>query len=251
MTVDPRAASGFRGSAEAYERGRPDYPAEAVAALAREFGLGPQSVVLDLAAGTGKLTRALTAHVGRVIAVEPIGEMLAVLRRELPGVDARAGTAEAIPVEDGSVDAVFVGQGFHWFRAQEASREIARVLVPGGGLALLWNRAEWSDHDLPWHPEFAALSLPHRAAAGSFPAEQWRDALDETGLFEPRIETEAGHVQITDPDGFLAHIASWSWISNLPDEERHTFLARVRELIGDQRELQLRYRTEIHRTRRR
>lgn len=251
MTVDPRATSGFSGAAEAYERGRPGYPAEAVAELAREFGLGPQSVVIDLAAGTGKLTRALTAHAGRVIAVEPIAEMLAVLRDELPGVDGRAGTAEAIPVEDESVDAVFAGEAFHWFRTEEAAREIARVLVPGGGLALLWNRAEWDDRDLPWHPEFNAMSLHYREAAGSCPAEGWREALDETGLFEPRVEAEVVHVQVTDPEGFVALVDSWSWISNLPDEERQAFLARVREVIGDQRELRLRYRTEIHRTRRR
>lgn len=248
--LDPRATSGFSGAAEAYERGRPGYPAGAVAELARAFGLGPESVVLDLAAGTGKLTRALTARGGRVVAVEPVGEMLELLRRRLPEVDARTGTAEAMPLEDGSVDAVFVGEAFHWFRTDEACHEIARVLVPGGGLALLWNRAEWDERDLPWHAEFKALSLPHREAAGSYPAEQWREALEATGLFEPLTSTEAEHVHLTDLDGFVAHVASWSWISTLPDEERRPFLARVRELIGDQRELPLRYRTEIQWTRR-
>ena len=251
MTVDPRAASGFGGAAEAYERGRPGYPAGAVAELAREFGLGPESTVLDLAAGTGKLAGSLTAHAGRVIAVEPVGEMLELLRRRLPEVDARTGTAEAIPVKDESVDAVFVGEAFHWFRTEEAAGEIARVLVPGGGLALLWNRAAWDERDLPWHPEFKALSAPYREAAGSYPAERWREALDGTRLFELLTSTEAEHVHVTDPDGFVALVDSWSWISNLPDDERRTFLARVRELIGDQRELKLRYRTEIHRTRRR
>src|SRR5918995_1314178 len=102
MTVDPRAVSGF-AAAEAYERGRPSYAPQAVADLAREVGLGPGSTVLDLAAGTGKLTRALVDHVGRLIAVEPSGAMLDVVRALLPAVDARVGTAEAIPVEDGAV----------------------------------------------------------------------------------------------------------------------------------------------------
>jgi SAM-dependent methyltransferase len=248
VTVDPRATSGFGSAAEAYERGRPDYPAAAVAALARELGLGPESVVLDLAAGTGKLTRSLAAHAGRVIAVEPVAEMLDLLRRQLPEVDARVGAAEAIPVEGGSVDAVFVGQAFHWFRTAEACREIARVLVPAGGLALLWNRATWED--LPWHDAFVAITRPSREAAGSFPAESWRDELAGTGLFEPLRTSEAEHVHVTDPDGFVADVASWSWISNLPTDDRLALLAGVRGLIGDQRELRLRYRTEIHWTRR-
>ena len=96
-----------------------------------------------------------------------------------------------------------------------------------------------------------ALSRPHRQAAGEFPAEHWREPLEATGLFEPLRSTEAEHVQHTDPEGFVAQVASWSWIVNLPDGERTRFLAQVRELIGDQQELRLRYRTEIHWTRRR
>jgi SAM-dependent methyltransferase len=250
VTVDPRAVRGF-AAAEAYERGRPSYPPEAVAELARELGLGPGSTVLDLAAGTGKLTRQLVPLVGRVIGVEPAAPMLAVLRERLPEVDAREGAAEAIPVADGAVDAVFVGEAFHWFRTADAGREIARVLVPGGGLALLWNRARWSDDDLPWHAEFVRLSLPHREAAGEFPAERWREPLEASGLFEPLRPAEAEHVWRTDPEGFVALVASWSWIANLPDGERTRFLAQVRALIGDRRELALPYRTEIHWTRRR
>lgn len=221
-----------------------------VAELARELRLGPGSTVLDLAAGTGKLTRLLAPVAGRVIAVDPSDEMLRVLGDRLPDVDARVGTAEAIPVADGAVDAVFVGEAFHWFRTAEAGREIARVLVPGSGLALLWNRAQWSGDDLPWHSEFVALSRPYRQAAGEFPAERWLDKLEATGRFEPLRSAEAEHVQRTGPDGFVALVASWSWIANLPERERTRLLVDVRELIGDQRELRLRYRTEIHRGRR-
>lgn len=260
MTVDPRAASGFGAAAAAYDRGRPSYPPEAVARLARRFGLGPESPVLDLAAGTGKLTSALP---GRVIAVEPTAAMLEVLRARLPEVDARAGTAEAIPVEDASVEAVFVGEAFHWFRTREACAEIARVLVPGGGLALLWNRAEWDD--LPWHAAFVALSQPYREAAGAFPADDWRDELDATGRFAPRQEADVEMVHRTDLEGFVALVSSWSWIAGLPAGERAAFLGRVRELVADapdlvpcgpvrraaprDAELRLRYRTEIHWTR--
>ncbi|MGI9100448.1 MAG: class I SAM-dependent methyltransferase [Solirubrobacteraceae bacterium] len=100
---------------DAYERGRPSYPAHAIAKLARDLGLTSASTALDLAAGTGKLTRLLLPHTGRVVAVEPSHAMLAVLRDQLPSVDGHAGTAEAIPLADESVDAVFVGQAFHCF----------------------------------------------------------------------------------------------------------------------------------------
>jgi SAM-dependent methyltransferase len=245
MTVDPRAVSGF-AAAEAYERGRPAYPPEAIADLVRELGLNARSTVLDLAAGTGKLTGELVRHAGRVIAVEPSAGMLEVIRSRLPEVDARAGTAEAIPAAAGAVEAVFVGEAFHWFRTAAASAEIARVLVPRGGLALLWNRAEWSDDDLPWHSEFESVSLPYRTAAGDFPGETWRAELESTGRFEPLRSSEVEHVRHTDPEGFVALVGSWSWIVNLPAEERTRFLARVRELIGDQRVLTLRYRTEVY-----
>jgi SAM-dependent methyltransferase len=184
-----------------------------------------------------------------VIAVEPSAAMLDVLRAKLPEVDARAGIAEAIPVGDGEVDAVFVAEAFHWFDTEAAASEIARVLKPGGGLALLWNRAHWSDDDLPWHPAFTTFSLPYREAAGAFPAESWREALERTGRFAPLQSGEAEHEHATDPDGFIALVSSWTWIVNLTEPERAGFLTGVRELIGDQAEIPLRYRTEMHWTR--
>jgi SAM-dependent methyltransferase len=249
VTVDPRAATGFASAVDAYERGRPSYPPAAIASLAREFGLTPASTVLDLAAGTGKLTRQLVPLVGHVIGVEPSEPMRAELRAQVPTADARAGTAEAIPAADGSVDAVFVGEAFHWFRTAEACREIARVLSPGGGLALLWNRAHWTDDELPWLTAFGELLAPHRKAAGPFPAEHWQPVLQATGAFAPLSSAEVDHVHTSSPDDVVALVASWSWIANLPDAERAEVLRRVRDLAGVQRRLTLRYRTEIHWTR--
>jgi SAM-dependent methyltransferase len=251
VTVDPRAATGFASAVDAYERGRPSYPPVAIANLAREFGLTKASTVLDLAAGTGKLTRLLVPLVGRVIAVEPSEAMRSELREQVPTVDARAGTAEAIPTPDASVDAVFVGQAFHWFRTVEASREIARVLSPGGGLALLWNRARWSENELPWLAAFGELLQPYRQAAGPFPAEAepWKPALQATGAFAPLSSAEVDHVQTGSTEDVVALVSSWSWIANLPDGERAAVLRRVGELVGPQDRLALRYRTEIHWTR--
>jgi SAM-dependent methyltransferase len=249
VTVDPRAASGFTSNADAYERGRPSYPAEAVASLARELGLTTASTALDLAAGTGKLTRVLLPVVGRVIAVEPSQPMLAQLQDVLPAVDGRAGTAEAIPLPDASVDAVFVGDAFHWFGTAPAILEIARVLSPGGGLALLWNRAHWTAAELPWLPEFGALVDPYRRAAGSYPGDRWKEALRDSGLFEPPSSTEADRVHRIGVEELVALVSSWSWIANLPEGERGAVLRRVRELVGGHDRLALPYRTEIHWTR--
>jgi ubiquinone/menaquinone biosynthesis C-methylase UbiE len=252
MPVDPRAASGFSAAVDAYELGRPSYPREAVARLVRELGLSAQSTVLDLAAGTGKLTRALLPFVDRVVAVDPSEPMLDMLRKQLPSVDARVGTAEAIPAPDGSVDAVVVGEAFHWFGTDEACREIARVLRPGGGIALLWNRARPARFGRPWQAALEALSTPYREAAGPFPAEgeQWKRALERTRLFEPLSEAGVDHTHEIGPEGLVALVGSWSWIANLPDEERTALLAKVHALVADQPELSLAYRTELYWTRR-
>lgn len=250
VTVDPRAATGFSNHADVYDRVRPSYPRVAVATVARSFGLSNTSTALDLAAGTGKLTRVLDELVGRVIAVEPSRPMLAELRAQLPHVEAVSGTAEAIPLARESVDAVFVGEAFHWFHAAEACREIARVLRPGGGLALLWNRARWTEADLPWLPTFEALVKPYRKAAGPFPGERegWTTALRETRLFAPLSSTESDHVHRLSADDFVALVGSWTWIANLSDQRRAGVLEAVRELLGSQPSVTLRYRTEIHST---
>src|SRR2546423_8736306 len=115
MPVDPHAERGFGSGAEAYDRHRPGWPAEAVERALRELGLGRDSTVVDLAAGTGKLTRELLPRVARVVAVEPSGDMLRQLRELVPEVEALEGTADAIPLADASIDGVFVAEAFHWF----------------------------------------------------------------------------------------------------------------------------------------
>jgi SAM-dependent methyltransferase len=250
MTVDPRAATGFSTAADAYERGRPPYPRAAVELLVHELALSPAGTILDLAAGTGKLTRQLLPFAERVVAVDPSERMLDVLRSQLPSVSASAGTADAIPLPGGSVDAVVVGEAFHWFGNAAACREIARVLKPRGGLALLWNRSIPAASGSSWQAAVEALSAPYREAAGPFPAERWQDAVAQSGRFDPLASAEVEHLDRTDADGVVALVASWSWIANLPDDERAALLARVRDVVAGEAELAIRYRTEIFWTRR-
>jgi SAM-dependent methyltransferase len=146
------AATGFAISAEAYESGRPGYPPGALEPLA----LSDDLVVLDLAAGSGKLTRLLAASGAEVIAVEPVAEMRALLP---PGVQALDGTAERIPVRDAAVDLVTVAQAFHWFDGDAALAEIHRVLRAGARLALLWNRRV---EDAPINRAIDELVDPYR-----------------------------------------------------------------------------------------
>ena len=154
-------ARSFDRAAEEYERGRPGYADAALDAL----GLPADSVVLDLAAGTGKLTRQLVPRFARVIAVEPLDGMRAQLERVVPGAEALVGTAESIPLDDDSVDAVFVAEAFHWFGTSAALDEIARVLRPGGTLAVLFNERD-GELDPPLTQAF-------------------RDTLDELALKKP------------------------------------------------------------------
>jgi ubiquinone/menaquinone biosynthesis C-methylase UbiE len=226
------AAEGFSRSAEAYERGRPDYPDAAIAYLVEL--VRPGATVLDLAAGTGKLTRPLVAAGLRVVAVEPVAEM----RAALPG--ALEGTAEAIPLGDGSVDAVTVGQAFHWFDGDAALAEIARVLRPGGLLALVWNRRVDTD---PLNKAIEELVAPYR---GDTPGHRgpWRAAFDRTSAFTPLEEAAFEHPVVQDADSLEARVGSISFIAALDPAERAGVLERARAIAGDG-EVTIPYRTEV------
>ena len=145
--IHPVAAKGFTAGAVNYVEGRPEYPPEIEEWLTQDLGLSAGKTALDLGAGTGKFSPRLLATRATVIAVEPVQAMLDQLIRQYPGVEARSGTAEAIPIEDASVDAVVCAQAFHWFATREALHEIRRVLKPGGAFGLVWNLR---DESVPW-----------------------------------------------------------------------------------------------------
>lgn len=141
------AADGYTATADNYVRGRPDYPLEVTGWLRDKLALGAGKTVVDLGAGTGKFTPYLARTGAKVIAVEPVAEMLSKLSTAMPQIEARPGTAESIPLSDASVDVVMCAQSFHWFSTTKALTEIHRILKPGGKLGLIWNmrdaRVSW------------------------------------------------------------------------------------------------------------
>jgi ubiquinone/menaquinone biosynthesis C-methylase UbiE len=224
MTGVHRAARAFGDAAAAYDRARPDYPPEAVDWLVRALELGPGRTVVDLAAGTGKLTRPLARTRARVIAVEPAAGMLERLRAAVPEAEALAGTAEAIPLGDDSADALTVAQAFHWFANEEALAEVQRVLRPGGRLALVWNRRDLS---APAHAELERIFAPYQGDVPRHRHGTWRAAMEATERFAPLVEAEFAFERRHDVDGFVERAASTSFIAALPDDERERLLAEV------------------------
>jgi SAM-dependent methyltransferase len=227
--IHESAARGFALAPEAYERGRPTYPPEAIERLVEELGIGPESRVLDLAAGTGKLTRLLAGTEARIVAVEPVDAMRRRLERTVPEADARAGTAEAIPLRDSSVDAVAVGQAFHWFHGDAALAEIHRVLRRKRRLGLIWNV---KDETVDWVRRLAEIIEPYRGKAPKVASGAWKDAFERTKLFTPLERARFSFVHETDMSTVIARVVSISFIAALPLDEFERVVTRVRDLLA-------------------
>ena len=227
MPLHPLAL-GFTDVADDYERGRPGYPPAVVAAL----GLPAGARVADVGAGTGKLTRALAAAGHDVVAVEPLPGLLARLRTAAPGGEALAGTAEALPLADASVDAVVCADAFHWFDGPRAVAEFARAIRPGGRLVLLWNQDAQRDDVPAWQVELDALLGALRPAHPSFTADQGRGAVTASAAFGPLALSEVDHEHRTDRAGLVAAVASMSYVGGLPAPERRDVLDRVDGLLA-------------------
>jgi SAM-dependent methyltransferase len=232
-------ASSFGAVATAYAEHRPDYAQAAV-----RWALAPEPVrhlrVVDLGAGTGKLTATLVAMGADVTAVEPDSGMLAELRRRLPDVRALRGSAEAIPMADASVDAVLAGNAMHWFDMAVAGPEIARVLVSGGTLAGLWNviddRVDWvaglarvsgnvaigaRDTVTSWREETSGAHIPKTGAAARFGSPQ---------------QAEFPHGQYRTADALVATLATRAGLLVMPEQEREATLGRIRAFLASRPE---------------
>lgn len=230
-------AGSFGAAADVYDRSRPSYPVEAVRWALPE---GAQRV-LDLGAGTGKLTTVLLDLGLDVVAVEPSEPMR---ERIPPRAEVLQGSAESLPLEAGSVDAVLIGQAFHWFDAEKALAEMARVLRPGGTIGLLWNVM---DDSVEWVAQ----------AAGLFGAEDVVSHMDGrppfTGhdAFEEPTHDEFENAQSLDADLLVDLVASRSMLITLPEDERLQVLAQMREVAPDDEPFDLPYVTDAWRSVRR
>jgi SAM-dependent methyltransferase len=249
--VNTRATS-FGRRADDYDRVRPDYREDAIDLAVERLGLRPDADVLDLGAGTGKLTRPLVDRFARVVAVEPDPGMRAVLTRATEAYRVLEGCAEEIPLPDASVDAVFVGQAFHWFDRARVFPELARVLRPRAGLVLLWN--SWlRDAEPPFPPEAVELMEsvtkrvvidPQRMDSGEW---EWPSKFEGTAFEELREETfETGRWAL-DAERLVSLYLTTSPYGTLPPDELATVERRLRELIVGEHTLPL--RAELYWTR--
>jgi SAM-dependent methyltransferase len=218
----------FGAHADAYERARPDWPEEA----ARWFVPGGAEFVVELGAGTGKLTRAVAGLGVAVVAVEPDPRMLAVLRRRgLEGVD---GSAEAIPLDDGVADAVVAGSSLHWFELDLALPEVHRVLRPGGRFCFGWN------HRDDRHPAIARIGETISAAQERRRGLRWRSRdwpaeLTSSGLFRDVEHALFEHVLELPRDALRDHLMSYSGVAALDEDERRRVIAEVAGILDADR----------------
>jgi len=229
--VTPRGTS-FGRRAEDYERARPEYPPEALDLAVLRLELGPDAEVLDVGAGTGKLTRPLVERFRRVTAVEPDPGMRAVLTRATEAYRVLEGRAEAIPLPDDSVDAVFAGESFHWFDAGPALEEMARVLRPRGGVAVIWKH--WWETEPPL-PEAAARVLQRAFERPDLERDaanrDWRAAFQASPFGELREDELVSDPMTLDGNDLVTLMLTTSIMVSLPPEELADVDRELRTLV--------------------
>ncbi len=247
--IHEKAAKGFQVAGDAYERGRPEYPQEAIDHLAKVLRLQPNAHVADLGAGTGKFTKFLLPLDLKLIAIEPVEGMIKKFRALHPSVEILQGSAEKIPLAEESLDAVVVAQAFHWFNGPAALQEIHRVLKKNGHLGLIWNAR---DESLDWVAKLTEIIDPHEGGAPRYKSMLWQEAFRKSTLFEKLELSHYQYVQSGPPAMITDRVASISFISALPEKEREGVLQQVRNLLAthpatkDQATIDLPYRTDVY-----
>lgn len=229
MDLHARRADSFGAQAEAYAEHRPDYPVAAIRWALEPLGPSERLDVLDLAAGTGKLTQGLVAEGHRVTAVEPNEQMLSELVRRVHDVRALPGHAEHIPVPDQTVDAVFVGTAYHWFDQEKALPEIARVLRPGGVLAALWIEP---DPDVEWFAEFERVSASSVESQRQSPV----DIMKHPSFGPPEHNVFPHALRRDSPEALVATTNTYSRLLVIDDEERAAINDRMRAFLRERPE---------------
>ena len=231
--LHPAAAVGFERGADAYERGRPGFPKEAVAFVADRLRLGAGTTLLELGAGTGKLTRLLEPTCARIVGVEPVRAMRSALVASAPTAWAIGALAEKLPLADASADAAVAAQAFHWFDGDRALRELARVLRNGAGVALVWNVR---DETVGWVRDIARIIEPYRGDTPTHRSLRWKRAFESTDAFTAPAMRSFRYGHVTTPAAVVDRMCSISFVAALPDPKRVTIADGVRRLLEDEAE---------------
>jgi SAM-dependent methyltransferase len=247
--VHPTAARGFSAAAREYERARPSYPEEAVDRLIQELEVRRGGRMLDLGAGTGKLTRLLAPTGARLVALDPVEAMRKACAVMVPEAMVLGGVAESLPFGEGTFDAVVAGQAFHWFEGPQALTDIHRILKPSGRLGLIWNVR---DESVDWVRKLTEIIDPYERTAPREKTHEWRVAFAMTDLFGTLHQRRFSYAQTLDVQGLVERFASVSFIASLPAVEGHQVLARIRDLaethpdLAGRESFELPYFTELY-----
>jgi len=232
--VHRAAATGFADGADIYAASRPAYPGEALDWLRDRMGIGAASRVVEVGAGTGLFTRLILETGARVLAVDPVAEMLAHLAATVPGVATAIATAETLPVAAESVDAVICATAFHWFATSPVLAEFHRVLRPGGTLGLIWNVR---DTEVPWVRRLSEITDRYQDDAPRQKSQAWRDIFPAPG-FSPLHETAMRYDHAgTAEEVIIGRTLSTSFIAALPDDRRAILVDEIRAMIAATPEL--------------
>jgi ubiquinone/menaquinone biosynthesis C-methylase UbiE len=242
------AAKGFQIAGDAYERGRPEYPTDATDHLIRALDITKASTVIDVGAGTGKLTKVLARSCNNLIAVEPVEGMRRKFSSLLPQLQVLEGSAENLPLATASADAIVVAQAFHWFNGSLALQEFHRVLKPEGKIGLIWNAR---DESLDWVSKLTEIIDPHESGAPRYKSGLWRQAFTQTKYFSSLQIQHFKYIQCGTYDTIVDRIGSISFISSLPEDVRSEVLGEVRQLLAthpqtaSKVDVELPYRTDV------
>jgi SAM-dependent methyltransferase len=247
--VHPSAAHGFTAAAARYERGRPEYPPEAIDFLVAVFGLHAGSTLVDLAAGTGKLTRGLARTKSFVVALEPLATMRAEFACALPLVPVVGAVAERMPLAHGAADAMVVANAWHWFDSDVAAAEAHRVLRRSGGLALIYNRR---DESVGWVARLSEIIDEHRGDTPQYRSGRWREAFESSPWFAPLRRRDFKYPHRLSPALLRDRVASVSFIAQLDGARRKRVMDSVDELVvqefGGRSEFTMPHTTEVYTT---
>jgi SAM-dependent methyltransferase len=252
VPIERSARIGFQRGAGRYERGRPEVPPAAIDALVRTLGVSDRSTVLELGAGTGKLSRRLATRTGRYLALEPVAGMREQFRRALPGVPLIAGIAEWLPIPDSSVDAVVAAQALHWFDIPRAMAEMHRVLHPAGAVGLLWNVR---DESVDWVHRATEILDRYDDRGPRYRSGAWREVWNHTPGFTPLEKQSFPFSQRLDRETALDRFTSISFIASLETVRYAEAEAALKGLLdthpqtAGRSEIELPYQCEIYTSR--